>query len=619
MTFALFVALNAIFLFFLFERYSNKSKLKSVFAGLVLIAFGIFLSGLFIHFFRETGIKIIVEKLLNAWQWKSFFVRFVFLCVFMEIVVFLLEIFPSKKNLNLNLKQGGGSFAGIVIQIIGICLFWAVRRACKTYPIVSEPVTVYYTLTTINGTFDKNIISLIVLIISVSTLLVAFCNFSVLYLHTFLKSGKQKPINITPLFFIFSVCFAIILLGVAIKPIPFSEYYKISQKLKLPPEKSEFYESEYVKPEYENIVFPEKKRNLVILLCESMESSYADKENGGLFEQNLIPNLTRIAKENVNFSNGLLLGGGVDVSGTGWTVAAMTAKFSGLPFNFSVGTGNFSGLPEFLPNAITLTDILAEKGYKQRYIFGSRDTLLETHGNVEVHDIAWYKEHGMLEKDYSVFWGFEDQKLFEYAKYELEDLSSQGEPFMFGLLTVDTHPVEGYVCQSCENEFDDFQMKNVIRCSDRQISEFVQWCQSQEWYENTTIVIMGDHLFMVGADNNFFGDAFRTTQSESKNVNGHKNSYSIKSQRHWLDIFINSSADYDSGSTKNREFSSLDMFPTILAAMGCKIKDDRLGFGTNLFSGKETLVERYDKATLNKELMTNNTTYAYLEGRKLEE
>ena len=32
---------------------------------------------------------------------------------------------------------------------------------------------------------------------------------------------------------------------------------------------------------------------------ESMESSYADKEDGGTMDDNYIPNLTKLAKENI--------------------------------------------------------------------------------------------------------------------------------------------------------------------------------------------------------------------------------------------------------------------------------------------------------------------------------
>ena len=37
----------------------------------------------------------------------------------------------------------------------------------------------------------------------------------------------------------------------------------------------------------------------------------------------------------------------------------------------------------------------------------------------------------------------------------------------------------------------------------------------------------------------------------------------------------------------------MDMFPTTLAALGCKIKGERLALGTNLFSDKKTLLETY--------------------------
>ena len=37
----------------------------------------------------------------------------------------------------------------------------------------------------------------------------------------------------------------------------------------------------------------------------------------------------------------------------------------------------------------------------------------------------------------------------------------------------------------------------------------------------------------------------------------------------------------------------MDLFQTTLAAMGTKIDGDRLGLGTNLYSDKETLAERY--------------------------
>ena len=44
---------------------------------------------------------------------------------------------------------------------------------------------------------------------------------------------------------------------------------------------------------------------------------------------------------------------------------------------------------------------------------------------------------------------------------------------------------------------------------------------------------------------------------------------------------------------KNRLFTTLDLFPSTLAAMGCEIEGNRLGLGVNLFSDEKTLAEKY--------------------------
>jgi phosphoglycerol transferase len=45
-------------------------------------------------------------------------------------------------------------------------------------------------------------------------------------------------------------------------------------------------------------------------------------------------------------------------------------------------------------------------------------------------------------------------------------------------------------------------------------------------------------------------------------------------------------------STHNRSVYSMDLLPTVLGAMNVEIEGNRLGLGTNLFSGEETLAEK---------------------------
>ena len=53
----------------------------------------------------------------------------------------------------------------------------------------------------------------------------------------------------------------------------------------------------------------------------------------------------------------------------------------------------------------------------------------------------------------------------------------------------------------------------------------------------------------------------------------------------------------------------MDMYPTILAAMGAKIDGERLGLGTNLFSDKQTLMEEIGFEALNKEVQKTSDFY----------
>ena len=60
---------------------------------------------------------------------------------------------------------------------------------------------------------------------------------------------------------------------------------------------------------------------------------------------------------------------------------------------------------------------------------------------------------------------------------------------------------------------------------------------------------------------------------------------------------------------KNRQFVTMDMFPTTLAAMGVEIEGNRLGLGTNLFSDEETVAEKYGYEEMFAEMNKNSEFY----------
>ena len=80
------------------------------------------------------------------------------------------------------------------------------------------------------------------------------------------------------------------------------------------------------------LTFPERKRNLIYIYLESMENTYSSTENGGAFEQNVIPELTELSLQNENFSgDDQTLNGGYAMPGATWTIGAMFAQSTGLP------------------------------------------------------------------------------------------------------------------------------------------------------------------------------------------------------------------------------------------------------------------------------------------------
>ena len=339
---------------------------------------------------------------------------------------------------------------------------------------------------------------------------------------------------------------------------------------------STIYEEEYRDPKTTQITFPEKKRNLIYIYLESMEISYMSTEENGALPYNTIPELYTLARENVNFSHTEGVGGFGAVSGTTWTIGAMVAQSSGVPLKTppEIEGNDYGQDGNFLPGLTTIYDVLHENGYFQAVMFGSdasfggRLQYFSGHNVDMVYDIHTARGSGFIPPDYAVWWGMEDEKLFAYAQQELTKIAAQDQPFSFTLLTADTHHIDGYFCENCTNTYDE-QYENVFACSSRQVDEFVQWIQQQDFYENTTIVLVGDHPTMDNAyiQRNVPRGYIRTVYN----------------------CFINPAAVPE--HTQNRQFCAMDMFPTTLAAMGCTIEGDRLGLGINLFSETPTLLE----------------------------
>lgn len=490
-------------------------------------------------------------------------------------------------------KKKVWSFLVLLLLFLSALLLFSGNWLLQTWNQLSMDELIYHLKTPLKGTNPALIGNYLLCCLLPAVALVLF--FTVIF---YLSRRKQFWLRI---FLVGSLILSMVMLGITI--------YQLVTKLELQTFAesvtvySDFIDENYVEPSEVTLTFSEKKRNLIHIYLESMETTYADADSGGSFSENVIPELTKLALENEDFSNSQdTINGAISLSGSTWTMGALFAQTAGLPLSLPIDGNAMSGQSSFLPTVTALGDLLEDAGYQQAFLigsdgaFGGRDLYYTEHGHAQIWDYHYFVSTGQIPEDYYVFWGFEDKYLIEFAKEKLTWLSQQEQPFHLSMLTVDTHFENGYLCSDCETYYANDPYSNVMRCSSEKIGELIAWIQEQDFYENTTIVLTGDHLTM---DSDYCGYVPEDYQ------------------RKVFTTFIN--APITAATKEARTYSTFDIFPTTLASLGVTIDGNRLALGTNLFSDEPTLCEKYDISYINKELkkqsllmdeLTADVTYA---------
>ena len=275
-----------------------------------------------------------------------------------------------------------GTAISVVMVGLAILLGFSVRWMFKTWPNLAVDELVFHLTEPLSGANQDMIIEYIVQCI-VPMLLVLIL-FSVLLFFK-RKTKYYVCFVITGIFF--SMGAIVVSLYIAWEKAGIGEYLYNQFA------KSNFIEENYADPKNIDLEFPEQKRNLIYIYLESMETTYADENNGGAFTENYIPELTKLAQENEDFSGETTdLNGGHTVEGTTWTMAGMFAQTSGLPLKTSIDANDMDTQEHFFPGITTLGDILKEQGYSQTLLigskaeFGGRKVYFSEHGDYFLDD-----------------------------------------------------------------------------------------------------------------------------------------------------------------------------------------------------------------------------------------
>ncbi len=365
-----------------------------------------------------------------------------------------------------------------------------------------------------------------------------------------------------------------------------------------------FIEENYVQVESSKIKFPAEKRNLVLLILESVDDSLYDES---VFGAKLMPRLDALQKVNTHFR------GQREVNGTGGSICGFHSYLYGLPFVSSYSDRNrpktmsrrsnsyetvveakVDAKDSLYENEVSILHLIADHGYKIVFCLGA-DASFAGFGrffrfagnNAPIYDATYFRS---TRNDYSAHesqWGLLDGYAYERIKEHLLALR-QVAPFALIIQTANTH-TPGFSEKDMRSPWGDYRDSFVQ--ADEMVSEFVDWMEREDFFQSTTLVILGDHLAPVSK----MGEKILPPWKERSVYN----------------VFINP-VIREKPLVRKRLFASWDMAPTILESLGAVLPERKFGIGTSLFSDYPTLFERVGVAEYNTKIEKRSKLYDYL-------
>jgi phosphoglycerol transferase len=350
-------------------------------------------------------------------------------------------------------------------------------------------------------------------------------------------------------------------------------------------ETSTYFDEMYRSVPLSRIVFPGKKRNLLLLVLESMENPVADP---AVFGESLIPKLDALRADNVHFNRWY------PTPGTTFTMAAFTAILNGMPLmaRGELDPDNDTVSFDFQPTTPSVLGILEENGYAIAFVRGADSghnamNILIEKGTKRglLADCGYFLEKDPEAEALVEICGLPDSYVFGKAR-ELLTEKAEEQPFAFVVLSLNTHN-PGITEQGLPAPFGDY--RDSYRQTDTLAAQFVEWALVQPWADDTTIVVMGDH-------------------PNSQRILGPVSFPSDRSKRTVFNFFLNLPLGHPRENPE-RALANWDMAPTILELAGATVPDGRFGLGTSFFSSGQTLLEKVGLPYHNRQIVRRSVLY----------
>ncbi len=259
-----------------------------------------------------------------------------------------------------------------------------------------------------------------------------------------------------------------------------------------------------------------RRPNIILLLVESLNGELLGEVAKGT-EIKFIPNFEKISE------SGLLLddfyGNSVQTDkGMFALLCSLIPSFEKREFKF-FSNDNFNCISELLKN----------NGYKTTFFqayrdlsFANKQFFLERNGFEVVDTVARHLLPG--DKKHSWGWGLQDdyyyKRFFEYMDREWH---SGDKPFFTTLLTVSSHMAFRNIPNHLKKVYPGYSGRdvyknyaNAIHFADESLVTFFTEFKKRPFYQDTLVIIMGDHSYPVGKHGYFvnhidaYNDTFKT-------------------------------------------------------------------------------------------------------------
>jgi lipoteichoic acid synthase len=308
-----------------------------------------------------------------------------------------------------------------------------------------------------------------------------------------------------------------------------------------------------------------KGKNVILVSMESTQSFVINQTVNG---QEITPFLNDFIKESYYFENFYHQTGQGKTSDSEFILDNSLYPLGRGAIFFTHSRNEFSATPEILNENGYFTATL----HANNKSFWNRDIMYQSLGYQRFYEINDYE----VKEENSVGWGLKDEYFFEQS---IQHLKEMPEPFYAKFITLTNHfpfeldeedqLVDPYTSNSktLNNYFP------TVRYQDEALKQFIQSLKDEGIYEDSIIILYGDHYGISENHNKAMGEYL-----------GEEVTPFVSTQLQRVPLIIHIPGH--KGKTISTVAGQIDLKPTILHLLGVDTKRD-INFGSDLFSDEK--------------------------------